>query len=122
MIALATTAIAWIIALIIVIGWIVYALFNARGARPELGSEIELAPNRKVYFDDEEMEGRRLELVQFIGVLLLAVIVIGLPLYWAFEPRRQAGATDGAENRLEHWGSRIFAATGTFTESFNCAG
>src|SRR5918997_1495939 len=113
MIALASTAIAWIIALIIVIGWTVYALLNARRSRPELGAEIELAPNRKAYYDDEEMEGRRLELVQFVGVLLLAVIVIGLPLYWVFEPSRQAGATEGAENRLEHWGSRIFAPTGT---------
>ena len=104
MIGLATTAIAWIIAVIIVLGWVVYALFNARGARPELGSEIELAPNRKPYYDDEELEGRRLELVQFIGVLLLAVTVIGLPLYWVFEPSRMAGATEGAEHRLEHWG------------------
>ena len=75
-------------------------------SRPELGSEIELAPNRKPYYDDEQLEGSRLELVQFIGVLLLAVIVIGLPLYWVFEPSRQAGATEGAEHRLEGWGQR----------------
>jgi mono/diheme cytochrome c family protein len=120
MIALATTAIAWIIAVIIVLGWIVYALFNARGVRPELGSEIELAPNRKAYYDDEELEGRRLELVQFLGVLLLAIIVIGLPLYWVFEPSRMAGATEGAENRLEHWGSGLFAPSAE--GGFNCAG
>ena len=35
MIALATTAIAWIIGLILAIGWLVYALFNARSARRE---------------------------------------------------------------------------------------
>jgi mono/diheme cytochrome c family protein len=119
-IALATTAIAWIIAVIIVLGWIVYALFNARGARPELGSEIELAPNRKPYLDDEALEGRRLELVQFIGVLLLAVTVIGLPLYWVFEPSRMAGATEGAENRLEGWGHDLFETSAD--GGFNCAG
>ena len=31
--------------------------FNTRKARPELGSEIELAPNRKPYFDDEKITG-----------------------------------------------------------------
>ena len=41
----------------------------------ELGSEIELAPNRKPYYDDEDAGGPRLELVQLIGVLLLVVIV-----------------------------------------------
>jgi len=120
MIALATTAVAWILALLIVIGWIVYALSNSRSARKELGSEIELAPNRKPYYDDEELEGRRLELVQFIGVLLLVVIVIGLPLYWVFEPSRQAGATEGARNRLEGWGAGLFASTAD--GGFNCAG
>jgi mono/diheme cytochrome c family protein len=122
MIALASTAIAWILMVILVVGWILYAASNSRSARKELGSEVELAPNRKPYCDDEELEGRRLELVQFIGVLLLVVIVIGLPLYWVFEPSRQAGATEGARTRLEGWGARIFAPTGTFTESFNCAG
>ena len=62
----------------------------------ELGSEIELAPNRRPYYNDEELEGARLELVQFVGVLLLIVIVIGLPLYWVFEPSRQAGAREQA--------------------------
>lgn len=120
MIALATTAIAWVLTLILVIGWIVYAAFNSRSARTELGSEIELAPNRKEYYDDEELEGRRLELVQFIGVLLLVVIVIGLPLYWVFEPSRQAGATEGARSRLEGWGAGLFAPTAD--GGFNCAG
>ena len=30
-------------------------------AKPEVGSEIELAPNRKPYFADEELEGRKLD-------------------------------------------------------------
>lgn len=120
MIALATTAIAWVIATLIVIGWIVYALFNGRSARKELGSEIELAPNRKPYYDDEELEGRRLELVQFVGVMLLAIMVIGLPLYWVFEPSRQAGATESARTRAIGWGAELFATTAD--GGFNCAG
>ena len=100
MIALASTSIAWLIVVVLLIGWLVYAVFNARAARKELGSELELAPNRKPYYDDEDLEGRHLELVQFIGVLLLIVIVIGLPLYWVFEPSRQAGAREAAGSQL----------------------
>lgn len=120
MIALASTAIAWIIALVIIIGWIVYAALNQGAARKELGSEIELAANRKPYYSDEELEGRRLELVQFIGVLLLVVIVVGLPLYWVFEPQRQANAELGAEERLADWGAELFETTAN--GGFNCAG
>jgi mono/diheme cytochrome c family protein len=95
-------------------------VFNARAARKELGSELELAANRKPYFDDEELEGRRLELVQFLGVLLLIVIVVGLPLYWVFEPSRQAGAREAADRQLAGWGAELFAPTAE--GGFNCAG
>ena len=44
MIALATTAIAWVILALTVMGWIVYYFANRNSARPELGSEVELAP------------------------------------------------------------------------------
>ena len=47
--ALATTSIAWVLLAIMVVGWIVYAALNAGAARRELGSEIELAANRKPY-------------------------------------------------------------------------
>ena len=48
--------------------WLVYVWSNIRAGRPEAGSEIELAPNRKPYYDDEELEGRRLERVQLLGL------------------------------------------------------
>jgi len=120
MIALATTSIAWILTAIVVVGWLVYALLNAGQARKEVGSEIELAANRKPYYDDEVLEGKRLERVQLLGVLLLVVVVIGLPLYWVFEPSRQAGATEGLEKRLAGWGADLFAPTAD--GGFNCAG
>jgi mono/diheme cytochrome c family protein len=119
-IALATTTIAWILMAVVIVGWIVYAFLNTGSARKELGSEVELAANRKPYYDDEVLEGKRLERVQLMGVLLLVVIVIGLPLYWVLEPSRQAGAQEGAELRLAHWGSLLFAPTAD--GGFNCAG
>ncbi|WP_420451527.1 c-type cytochrome [Ilumatobacter sp.] len=120
MVALATTAIAGFAFAIIVVGFIVYAAFNIRAGRAEIGSEIELAANRKKYYDDETMEGSRLERMQLLGVLLLIVSVIGLPFYWILEPGRQAGAQEGWDRRFASWGSQLFEPTAD--GGFNCAG
>lgn len=120
MIASATNTFAIVIALAFFIGWIVYAVFNRSAGRAEIGSEIELAANRKPYYDDEVLEGKRLQRVQFYGVLLLATVTIGLPVYWMFEPSRQAGAINGQANRFVSWGSGLFASTAD--GGFNCAG
>jgi mono/diheme cytochrome c family protein len=120
MLALATTSIAWVILTIITVGWVVYYFLNRGAARPELGAEVELAPNRKPYYDDETLEGPRLERMQILGVLILVTMVIGLPLYWAFEPWRQAGATAQKQNRYEYWGGLLYATTEE--GGFNCAG
>jgi mono/diheme cytochrome c family protein len=122
MVALTTTSIAWLVFAIIVVGFVVYLLLNSRSVRKEVGSEIELAANRKPYYDDEILEGRRLELLQLLGVLLLIVIVIALPAYWILEPDRQAGAVQGKEERFVSWGAEIFAPTGETPVALNCAG
>ena len=46
MIATTSTSIAWVILLVSLVGWILYAIFNVRAGRTEVGSEIELAANR----------------------------------------------------------------------------
>jgi mono/diheme cytochrome c family protein len=120
MLAFSTTAIAGLILLAIVIGYLVYWLANRKSVEPELGSEIELAPNRKPYYDDEVLEGKRLERYQFVGLLFLVVIVIGLPLYWVLEPNRQEGAVAFADERAIEWGRELFAPTAD--GGFNCAG
>jgi mono/diheme cytochrome c family protein len=120
MIALATTAIGWVILVVSLIGWVVYYFANRKAARPELGSEVELAPNRRPYYDDETLEGSRLERVQIIGVLLLVTMVIGLPLYWVLEPGRQAGAVSDKEATFVNWGRGLFETTAN--DGFNCAG
>jgi mono/diheme cytochrome c family protein len=120
MIAQSSTAIAGLILFVIVLGFIVYAVSNRTAARPELGSEIELAANRKPYYDDEELEGRRLERFQFIGLLFLVVSAVGLPVYWILEPSRQAGALEQSDTRAIGWGSELFEVTAN--GGFNCAG
>ena len=118
--ASSTTAIAWVIFFVTLIGWVIYIAVNRKAARPELGSEIELAANRRPYYDDDELEGSRLELVQKIGLLFLVVLVLGLPLYWIFEPDRMAGASDQKDETFINWGGDLYATTAE--GGFNCAG
>ena len=115
-----TTNVAWFILVVAVGGWALYAFANIRRSRREIGSEIRLAANRKPYYDDEILEGKKLERTQLLGILFLAVITVSLPLYWVLEPSRQEGATNGWEHRFEKWGSKLFAATAD--GGFNCAG
>src|SRR6056297_4257427 len=119
-VALTTTTIGVIGLVIIAGGWVIYAIFNVAAGRREVGAEVELAANRKEYYDDETLEGPRLERVQLLGVVMLAIIVVALPLYWVFEPSRQAGAQEGWDNRFASWGSQLFASTAD--GGFNCAG
>jgi mono/diheme cytochrome c family protein len=122
MLAVATWGFALLLGIVLCIAWVIYGLVNVFGkrARKEVGAELELAPNRKPYYDDEALEGPRLERVQLYGLLTLAVIVIALPLYWLFEPSRQAGAREEGEARLAGWGEDLFAPTAD--GGFNCAG
>ena len=120
MIALTTTSIAWFLFVVILVGWLVYAFLNIRQSRAEVGSELELAANRKPYYDDETLEGPRLDRVLGLGVVLLAITVVALPVYWVLEPDRQAGAQATQEDLFVEWGSRLFAPTAD--GGFNCAG
>ena len=120
MTALASTSAAWVIFAVTVVGFIVFYIFNRGAARKELGAEQQTAPNRKPYFDDETLEGKRLERYQIVAVLLLIVLVIGLPLYWILEPDRQAGAVEHRDSRFVTWGSQLFETTAN--KGFNCAG
>ena len=122
-------AIAIVVFLVVIAGSIAFFFANNRKAKAEVGSEIELAPNRKAYLDDEQLEGPRLEKVLLWGVLSLMVIGVGLPLYWVTEPNRQAGAVDYFDDRLSGktyhhgqpvGGGALFAVTDE--GGFNCAG
>ena len=115
-----TTTIAWLALVLALGGWAIYAFFNIRSSRAEIGSEIELAANRKPYYDDEVLEGKKLERTQLLGLAFLAVVTITLQLYWILEPGRQAGAEKDFVHKFESWGSGLFAATAE--GGFNCAG
>lgn len=120
MLADTTTSVAWLILVVSVLGWVIYLVGNTRRGRAEIGSEIFLAANRKPYYDDDILEGKKIERTQLIGIAFLAIITIALPLYWILEPSREAGATVYFQNRFENWGSDLFAPTAE--GGYNCAG
>src|SRR5207237_1133600 len=79
------------VVIVLVVGWLVYIISAVRrGAEP--GSEIETAPNRRPYLDDDALEGPKLDRSLWWALAFLGVVAIGLPLYWLREPTRQAGA------------------------------
>jgi cytochrome c553 len=93
-----------VIAVLVGVGAIVFLIANLRSGRPEIGSEIELAPNRRPYLDDEALETVRLNRTLRWALVLLIICSVGLPLYWLNEPGRQSGAISEFE--------RVFATRG----------
>ncbi len=107
-------AVGTVIALALVAGFVVYAAFNVRAGREEVGSEIELAANLKPYLDDDELETTKLDRTLTFGLLTLAIVGIGLPAYWLAEP----GRIDGAVEEFD----RVFVTRGEeqYTEGSAC--
>jgi mono/diheme cytochrome c family protein len=104
--------------LALIIG-VVYAFVTIRQSKPEVGSEIELAPNRKPYYSDEELEGKKLDRTLTFGLIGLFVVAITLPLYWLNEPGRQEGAREDFKSTFVNRGAAMFETTEN--EGFNCA-
>jgi mono/diheme cytochrome c family protein len=115
MFVLATTqrSIGLVLVVLLALGLIVWLVVNVRSSRAEVGSEIELAPNKKPYYSDEEMEGLRLDRYLSMALGLLAIIALGLPLYWIAEPGRMSGAVEMFD--------RTFVARGTNLYEENCS-
>ena len=109
------------VVLVIIAGLVglAFALINMRQGRPEIGSEIELAANRKPYYPDEELEGRKLDRTLSLGLLGLFILGIGLPLYWLQEPGRMANGKGNLERKFIDRGAQMFATTEK--GGFNCA-
>lgn len=93
-----------VIAIIVAGGVALYLLMNIFSGRKEIGAELELAPNRKPYFDDAELESKRLDLSLAAGVGTLAIIALALPLYWLGEPGRTEGRADFTTGQFERRG------------------
>jgi mono/diheme cytochrome c family protein len=110
MIQAVTTAqkLGFAFAVALVIGWAIFILAHIKRSGVPAGSEAETAPNRRPYFDDDALEGIKLERVLVFALILLVIIAIGLPLYWLNEPTRQAHAAVGFDNRAAEAGFTLF--------------
>ena len=97
-----------VLAVIVMVGIVVYLLFNFRIAKREVGSEIELAANRRQYADDNELETRILDKALGWSLVTLAGIALVLPLYWLMEPARQENAAYGWVKRFEGRGASSY--------------
>lgn len=104
-------AVGGLVAAALVVAWLVYVVSQARRNPVPPGSEIELAPNRKPLPNDDELEGPRLDRVLQGAFALLAILAIGLPLYWLREPGRQVGAERGFDKRSVQRGESLFLPT-----------
>lgn len=93
-----------------IVGLVVYVALQLKGSGEPPGAEIELAPNRRPYFEDEDMEGRRLDSSLGWALLLLIVTGIGLPLYWLNEPSRMSGAIAAFDEEAAGRGFHLFSA------------
>jgi mono/diheme cytochrome c family protein len=94
---------------LLVLGWAVYGIsYLRRREAPPPGSEIELAPNRKPYYDDNALEGPRLTRTLWGAFAMIVVVAVGLPAYWLREPSRQGGAKHGFDERAAERGFILF--------------
>jgi len=113
------TTVGATIVVLLLIGFLVYIVANVRAGREETGSEIELAPNRKPYYSDEELETTKLNRTLRWALVLLVIVAVGLPLYWLNEPGRMSGATKQFLTTFESRGEEIYVET---SQCQNCHG
>ena len=109
-------SIAMVIGAVLFIGAVAVVLSQMRKGRPELGSEIELAPNRKEYLPDAELEGPKLNAALWASFGLLVVVAVVLPMYWLAEPGRESGAIADYRRTFEERGLL------TYTTDAKCEG
>ena len=101
-------SIGLVVAWIVIVGFAVYVFTNIRKAKPELGNEVETAPNRKPYYSDEELEGPRLDRLLTMALVLLGVLALGLP---------RTGSPSRDARRAPPSGSRPSSPAGARTSS-----
>jgi mono/diheme cytochrome c family protein len=107
--------IGFVLAGLLILAFAVAVLVNMRKGRKEVGSEIELAPNRKPGMPDDELETTKLDRTLGLGLVALVVVAVALPLYWLAEPGRQEDAVNGFEEVFISRGEELYV------EGVNCA-
>jgi mono/diheme cytochrome c family protein len=96
---------------IAVIVFVAMAVLGSRGRKP--------APpaNMVKYYDDEIMEGPKLERFLGAAVIFSAILAASLPVYWLLEPDRQEKMNEFFEEDAAERGRMRFAVAGTVPAS-----
>lgn len=121
MIALMTTqrSFAYVVLAIVFIGGAFVVIAQMRKGKAELGSEIELAPNRNTPLPDEELEGPRLNKALWASFGLMVIVALALPIIWLAEPGRQDGAVKYTDEIFVERGEVMYT---TGAQCVNCHG
>lgn len=117
--ASAQKTIGYVVAVLLLLAFVVAIAVNVRKGRAEVGSEVELAANRKPYMNDEELETKKLDRTLGLGLVALGVIALTLPLYWLAEPGRQDDMVRTFENVAISRGEELYTVG---AQCANCHG
>ncbi len=101
-------AIGLTVASVVLLGFVALFIRNIFTSRDELGSEIELASNKKEYLSDEELEGVKLDRSLSFALVVLGITSVALPFYWLAEPGRQEGAVAAYQLNFESRGGDLY--------------
>ena len=71
--------------------------------------ERKAPQNLETFMGDEKLEGRRLERALGWSLIFAAILAAALPMYWLFEPTREATAKDAFLERSIERGATLFA-------------
>ena len=85
--------------------YLLVSVLSPKRARKEEKTPANLTP----FYNDEDLEGRRLERVQGWALLFATVVAIALPLYWLREPTRQAQSVAYFDKNAVARGAVLFA-------------
>jgi len=101
-------SIGLVLAVVIFIGSLTALYLNVKRSKAEIGSEVELAANRKPYLPDEELEGRKLDIALTLGLVLLTLCSVTLPVYFVAEASRQDNKVASLQARFEGEGEELY--------------
>ena len=97
-----------VVGALVLLTFVVLWIRNIRDSRAELGSEIELAANKKPYLSDAELEGPKLDRSLSFALVVLGLCSLSLPFYWLAEPGRQEGAIENWDATFARRGERLY--------------
>jgi len=100
----------WLIFLnIIAIAALIFFIVRSVLSPKKAATEEKLPANLTPFYEDDVLEGRRLERVQGWALVFAAIIAVALPIYWLREPTREAQSVKYFDKNQVARGATLFA-------------